>query len=145
MTEAEVIIRRGELLVGILDKTHYGSTPYGLVHCIYELYGGTYATKLLSAVGKLFMSFLRMEGFTLGVHDILIMGKPDKKRSKIIGKSRKVGKKAVVKALELTEDVDDEEVVRKIEEGVTKNPKLRAVIDREYKTLMDGYTNEINR
>lgn len=37
MTEAEVIIRRGELLVGILDKTHYGATPYGFVHCIYEV------------------------------------------------------------------------------------------------------------
>lgn len=37
MTEAEVIIRSGELLVGVLDKTHYGATPYGLVHCIYEV------------------------------------------------------------------------------------------------------------
>lgn len=37
MSEAEVIIRNGELLVGVLDKTHYGATPYGLVHCIYEV------------------------------------------------------------------------------------------------------------
>lgn len=37
MTEAEVIIRGGELLVGILDKSHYGATPYGFVHCIYEV------------------------------------------------------------------------------------------------------------
>lgn len=37
MTEAEVIIRNGELLVGILDKTHYGATSYGFVHCIYEV------------------------------------------------------------------------------------------------------------
>lgn len=38
MTEAEVVIRGGELLVGVLDKTHYGATPYGLVHCIYEVF-----------------------------------------------------------------------------------------------------------
>lgn len=37
MTEAEVIIRGGELLVGILDKSHYGATPYGFIHCIYEV------------------------------------------------------------------------------------------------------------
>lgn len=37
MSEAEVIIRNGELLVGVLDKTHYGATPYGLVHCMYEV------------------------------------------------------------------------------------------------------------
>lgn len=37
MTESEVIIRGGEVLVGILDKTHYGATPYGLIHCMYEV------------------------------------------------------------------------------------------------------------
>lgn len=37
MTESEVVIRDGELLVGILDKTHYGATPYGLIHCMYEV------------------------------------------------------------------------------------------------------------
>ena len=37
MTESEVVIRRGELLVGVLDKAHYGNTPYGLVHACYEV------------------------------------------------------------------------------------------------------------
>lgn len=37
MSEAEVIVRNGELLCGVLDKTHYGATPYGLIHCIYEV------------------------------------------------------------------------------------------------------------
>jgi hypothetical protein len=37
MSEAEVIIQGGELLCGVLDKTHYGATPYGLVHCINEV------------------------------------------------------------------------------------------------------------
>lgn len=37
MSESEVIIRGGELCVGILDKKHYGATPYGLIHCMYEV------------------------------------------------------------------------------------------------------------
>ena len=37
MSEAEVIIRDGELMCGVLDKTHYGATPYGLVHCMNEV------------------------------------------------------------------------------------------------------------
>lgn len=37
MSESEIIIRQGELLVGVLDKTHYGATPYGLIHCMYEV------------------------------------------------------------------------------------------------------------
>lgn len=68
MTEAEVIIRHGELLVGILDKNHYGATPYSLVHCMYELYGGDVSTQLLSSLAKVFTIFLQWEGFTLGVH-----------------------------------------------------------------------------
>ena len=37
MSESEVVIREGELMVGVLDKGHYGNTPYGLVHCFYEV------------------------------------------------------------------------------------------------------------
>lgn len=84
MTEAEVIIRRGNLLCGVLDKMHYGATPYGLVHCIYELYGGTYATRLLSSFAKLFTCFLQQQGFTLGVHDILVGIKLNKRQSRFL-------------------------------------------------------------
>lgn len=90
MTESEVIIRGGELLVGVLDKTHYGATPYGLIHCMYELYGGQSSTQLLSSFSKVFTSFLQREGFTLGVHDILVLPNADKNRRKVIKKSRKV-------------------------------------------------------
>ena len=37
MSESEVVIRKGELLVGVLDKAHYGNTPYGLIHSVYEV------------------------------------------------------------------------------------------------------------
>ena len=37
MSECEVVIREGQLLCGVLDKAHYGNTPYGLVHCCYEV------------------------------------------------------------------------------------------------------------
>ena len=37
MTESEVVIRSGHLVVGVLDKAHYGASPYGLVHCCYEV------------------------------------------------------------------------------------------------------------
>lgn len=37
MGESDVIIRQGELLCGVLDKGHYGPTPFGLVHSCYEV------------------------------------------------------------------------------------------------------------
>ena len=38
MTEAEVIVQKGVLLCGVLDKANYGNTPYGLVHSCYEVF-----------------------------------------------------------------------------------------------------------
>lgn len=144
MSEADVLIRKGELLTGVLDKNHYGATPYSLVHCMYELYGSDYATKLLSALSKLFTVFLQIEGFTLGVHDILVTEKADKKRRKIIEKSRRTGNDIITKALDLPEDTNSNEIAAKIEEDSATNPKLRSIIDRHYKSSMDSYTNKIN-
>lgn len=84
MTESEVIFRQGELVCGVLDKTHYGATSYGLIHSFSELYGGQYACRLLSSFSRLFTSYLQLRGFTLGVQDILVTRKADKKRQKII-------------------------------------------------------------
>lgn len=64
---SQVVIRGGELLVGVLDKAHYGSSAYGLVHCCYELYGGETSGKLLSCLARLFTAYLQLyRGFTLG-------------------------------------------------------------------------------
>lgn len=63
----QVVIRNGELLVGVLDKAHYGSSAYGLVHCCYELYGGQTSGKLLSCLARLFTAYLQLyRGFTMG-------------------------------------------------------------------------------
>ena len=80
MSETEVVIRQGELLVGVLDKGHYGNTPYSLVHCCYELYGGAIAGQLLTCLAKLFTTFLQYRGFTLGMYltSSIIYCKPHK-------------------------------------------------------------------
>lgn len=66
-SSSQVVIREGELLVGVLDKAHYGSSAYGLVHCCYELYGGETSGKLLSCLARLFTAYLQLyRGFTLG-------------------------------------------------------------------------------
>lgn len=58
---------------------------------LFQLYGGPYATKLLSSFAKLFTCFLQHEGFTLGVHDILVQKDADQKRKEIIEECRKIG------------------------------------------------------
>lgn len=145
MTESEVIIRQGELMVGVLDKTHYGATPYGLIHCMYELYGGNSSTQLLTSFSKIFTFFLQREGFTLGVHDILVLDNADKQRKKIIKKSRKIGNATVATALELPPDTPAETIAKEMELATNKDPKFRAILDRTYKSALDSYTNKINK
>ncbi|XP_049872941.1 DNA-directed RNA polymerase I subunit RPA1 [Pectinophora gossypiella] len=145
MTEAEVVIRKGELLCGVLDKTHYGATPYGLVHCMYELYGGDSSSAVLSAFSKVFTFYLQWIGFTLGVKDILVVDEADKNRDDFICLVRQAGKLAAAKATELPVDVDESTVKNTIGEMLIKDPKFRANLDRQYKTMLDGHTNNINK
>ncbi|KZC10083.1 PREDICTED: DNA-directed RNA polymerase I subunit RPA1 [Dufourea novaeangliae] len=145
MSEAEVIIRNGELLCGVLDKTHYGATPFGLIHCMYELYGGACSTKLLSAFGKLFQAGLQRNGFTLGVEDILLVKKADAKRKEIISNCRQIGEDIQKSILELPEDTPMDVVTAKMEESYWSNSKFRAQVDRKYKSALDVYTNDINK
>ncbi|KAJ1354894.1 hypothetical protein KIN20_011981 [Parelaphostrongylus tenuis] len=78
MSESEVIFRQGELLVGVLDKQHYGATQYGLIHSCFELYGHKVGVQILSCLSRLFTTFLQLHGFTLGVADILVSKNADK-------------------------------------------------------------------
>ncbi|CAG9786553.1 unnamed protein product [Diatraea saccharalis] len=144
MSEAEVIIRKGELLSGVLDKTHYGATPYGLVHCMYELYGGDSSSALLSSFSKVFTFYLEWIGFTLGVKDILVVEEANKKRHEIVCLVRQAGRLAALKATELPGDVEDVQINETIGEMLTKDPKFRANLDRQYKNMLDSYTNNIN-
>ncbi|XP_051174534.1 DNA-directed RNA polymerase I subunit RPA1 [Leptopilina boulardi] len=145
MSEAEVIIRNGELLCGVLDKAHYGATTFGLIHCVYELYGGNCSTKMLSAFGKLFQTHLLQTGFTLGVKDIFLTAKADKKRKKIMKECRKIGEEIQRTAVEYSNDTPREKIVKKIESELATNPRFRTLLDRKYKTALDNYTNEINK
>ncbi|XP_053969844.1 DNA-directed RNA polymerase I subunit RPA1 [Anastrepha ludens] len=145
LCESNVIIHKGELLTGVLDKQQYGATTYGLIHCMYELYGGQVSTRLLTAFTKVFTTFLQREGFTLGVQDILVTADADAQRRKIVKECRKIGDSAVAAALDLDEIPSLDVLVGKMEEAYTKDPKFRVILDRKYKYLLDRYTNDINR
>ncbi len=139
------------ICTGVLDKNQYGATQYGLVHAFFELYGGTYSGKLLSAFSKIFTNFLRTEGFTLGVEDILVSDIANRQRRKIIKSTRKLGKELAARGVginfESKKDIDAEELATKLEQchrESGKVPKKRMEIDRAYKDKLAPATNDIN-
>ncbi|RCN44702.1 RNA polymerase Rpb1, domain 2 [Ancylostoma caninum] len=112
MSESEVVFRQGELLVGVLDKQHYGATQYGLVHSCFELYGHKVGVQILSCFSRLFTTYLQLHGFTLGVADILVRKEADKARKQAIRESRTIGDQVVRNAFGLDENVSHNEIKR---------------------------------
>lgn len=147
MCDSQVVIRQGELLVGVLDKAHYGSSVYGLVHCCYELYGGETSGKLLSCLARLFTAYLQLyRGFTLGVEDILVKQGANRQRKKIIQESLKIGTKALQAAFNLPSNVDQAEAQSRWQDAHL-NPDQRdfSMADHKFKEVANQVNNEINK
>lgn len=100
---------------------------------------------MLSALAKLFTYFLQRQGFTLGVRDILVLSEADEKRRQIVEDSRKIGRRVITEALDLSIETSLDEIAKVIDNKSTTNPKLRAIIDRQYKSSLDSFTNDINK
>ncbi|KAL9951314.1 hypothetical protein ACROYT_G043957 [Oculina patagonica] len=146
MSEAEVVIRQGQLLCGVLDKAHYGPTPFSLVHCCHELYGGTIAGDLLTALARVFTTFLQFQGFTLGVEDILVKEKADKKRRKFMKKGRVSGDEAAREALGLPDDCDRSTLEQKLQEAHHhKDGSDMKQLDLSMKKKTDHYQDLIHK
>ncbi|KAJ2788073.1 hypothetical protein GGI18_003055, partial [Coemansia linderi] len=94
--EERVLFLDGELLVGILDKSQFGATSYGLVHSVYELYSPTHAGRLLSTLGRLFLRYLQEIGFSCRMEDLLFDGEGDRMRKEIIKAQKPGGMKAAL-------------------------------------------------
>ncbi|XP_034038228.1 DNA-directed RNA polymerase I subunit RPA1 isoform X2 [Thalassophryne amazonica] len=147
MCESQVVIRQGELLVGVLDKAHYGSSAYGLVHCCYELYGGETSGKLLSCLARLFTAYLQLyRGFTLGVEDILVRPGANRQRKKLIHRSLKCGTKALQAAFNLPSKVDQSEAQSRWQDAHL-NPDQRDfnLADLKFKEVANQVNNDINK
>ncbi|EGT37120.1 hypothetical protein CAEBREN_30567 [Caenorhabditis brenneri] len=123
MSESHVVFRQGELLVGVLDKAHFGATQFGLAHCAFELYGHRCGVQLLSCFSRLFTTYLQVgfeeisytfffHGFTLGVADILVLQEADAKRKDAVMESRTIGDQVVKTAFGLSENATPAEIKR---------------------------------
>ncbi|KAJ2880176.1 hypothetical protein H4R27_004882 [Coemansia aciculifera] len=94
--EERVLFLDGELLVGILDKSQFGATSYGLVHSVYEIYSPTHAGRLLSTLGRLFLRYLQEIGFSCRMEDLLFDAEGDRVRKEMIKAQKPGGMKAAL-------------------------------------------------
>ena len=148
MTESQVILRDGVLCCGILDKQQYGATPYSLAHLFSELYGGESSCKLLSCFSKLFTNFLRSEGFSLGVEDILVTGPANLVREGIMKETEMKGDDCAASGVGIVGEFTQEILRAKLEDAHRASatvPRRRVEVDRGFKTVLNKATDAINK
>ncbi|VDN06178.1 unnamed protein product [Thelazia callipaeda] len=147
MSESEVIFRNAELLVGVLDKQHYGSTRYGLIHCCWDLYGHRFATKILSCFSRLFTTYLQFHGFSLGVADILVRKEADEVRKREIEALRKCGDDVVKECFDLDKDASQSDI-KYVMASAYCNPKGEQnhvqLLDYKMKETLNKFNEKIN-
>jgi len=97
--ESTVVVQDTELLQGVMDKEHFGSTSYSLTHLCYELAGSEAASTLLSSLSRLFSSLLQTHGFTCAFRDLLLTEAADAERRKTIKARRERGMETIRKWL----------------------------------------------
>ncbi|PAV88876.1 hypothetical protein WR25_01740 isoform C [Diploscapter pachys] len=148
MSESHVVFREGELLVGVFDKSHFGATQYGLIHCIFELYGHRVGVKVLSCFSRLFTTYLQLHGFTLGVADILVKKEANEKRKVAVLQSRTIGNEVVCNAFGLPADTPEEEL-RRVLASAYNNPRGDQInvkmLDFAMKQGISKYNDTINK
>ncbi|CAL8467924.1 g7462 [Coccomyxa elongata] len=80
--EGEMLVVKGELVTGVLDKAVFGK--FGLVHAVQDLYGNAVAGAFISALSRLLTYYLQMQGFTCGYDDLLLVKKAEQARSALL-------------------------------------------------------------
>ena len=69
--EGVVVVRDNELLTGVLDKNHLGTSEFGIIHSFYEIYGPEKTDEFISCLGKLLIGYIQFKkGFTCGIDDV---------------------------------------------------------------------------
>jgi DNA-directed RNA polymerase I subunit RPA1 len=89
--EQTVIVKDGEWLCGILDKSQIGPAGGGLVNGVYETYGHTIAGRVLSIIGRLLTKLLHMHAFSCGVEDLILTKEGDEARLKQLKEADMIG------------------------------------------------------
>ena len=84
----KVVIKNGQLLSGALDKGIFTKTSKGLIHTIYNDKGAIRTKDFIDDLQKLATNFLLIEGFSIGIGDMIADEETNSKINDLI-KSRK--------------------------------------------------------
>lgn len=143
-TENDVIFKNGELVCGILDKSQYGASKYGIVHSLHEVYGPEVAAKVLSVLGRLFTNYITATAFTCGMDDLRLTAEGNKSRSEILKTSIDIGRQAAAEVTNLDKDTpsDDVELLKRLEE-ILRDENKSGILDAVTSSKVNTVTSKV--
>lgn len=149
MSEENVIFVDGHLVCGVLDKSQYGASAYGLIHSVHELYGPYIANRLLGVLSRLLTKYLQHTAFTCRMDDLILTDEGEALRQKIFDDAKDDGTRAAMKYVGLPEDskVDDPEALENMRirlEEILRDDHLMAGLDAAMQSVFNKTTSKIN-
>ncbi len=150
MSEETAVFLNGYLVRGVLDKSQFGASAYGLVHSAYEIYGPENAGRLLGILSRLFTKYLQHIAFTCRMDDLILTEVGEKMRAKILADARDSGAKAALSHVGLPTDADlsDESTQRNLAirlEETLRSDDLMGNLDGVMQAAFNKTTSEINK
>jgi len=145
-SEDRVIFMDGELLCGVLDKSAFGASDYGLVHSVYELYGAETAGQLLGILSRLFTKFLQHRAFTCRMDDLALTPQADRKRTTILQENAKLGTEGAIENFPSLVNMPKEDIpgaLNTLLEDVLRDDSKMAGLDVTVKTKLAILTKSI--
>ncbi|EGO02141.1 hypothetical protein SERLA73DRAFT_86356 [Serpula lacrymans var. lacrymans S7.3] len=145
-SEDKVIFMDGELLCGVLDKSAFGATDFGLVHSIYELYGADIAGNLLGILSRLFTKFLQHRAFTCRMDDLALTPAGDARRMDLLRRGSNLGTEGAIEnfpSLSKTAKADIPAALSALLEDVLRDDNKMAGLDVTVKTKLSTLTKSI--
>ena len=82
---------------GVLDKSQLGASQFGLIHCVYELFGPRRAADLLTGFSHLLTACLLRTAVSCGIDDLTLMEGCEVGRRRMLDLCEVRGKAAVAK------------------------------------------------
>lgn len=88
--DAYVVVRKGELRCGVIDKNSIGAErSESMLHRIVKDYGTDVAQAFLNSLSKLCVEYVSTLGFTFSIDELDLSDKAKKKIEEVIGKAEK--------------------------------------------------------
>ncbi|CDZ97905.1 beta and beta-prime subunits of dna dependent rna-polymerase [Phaffia rhodozyma] len=145
----DVLFMDGELLIGILDKSQFGASSYGLVHSCFEVYGAETAGKVLSVLSRLFTKYLQHDAFSCRMDDLVLTAAGENERKELLSQIDADGKKVAISYVGLGEDADpeDPDVKHNLQirlEEILRDDRLMAGLDNVMQARFGQTTTKVN-